>query len=665
MSNGLTEQKIDDIESAKQVEFTWPVNGPKAWMRKKFTLKFYVDEANRRDTPRLQQLREAMELFTFLSLVNNETFKAMFPSATHKGLMYPTWNLWLCGTLSPDDPAAVRSSVTWGALLGFPDNLCGYSGEYLAAIQKLKTMGIEDNGRKYVCNEFNIKWTYGDPFRFFGYCFNAKGTLELDISSDNSEWFDVGLRRLFECYVDPMVQLCLTRGGAKLADIWQDSQAAHIPKSISCRCVAVEVPHLTHAVAIPQMTAALARTPASHLYLRFGERARSSIPTSNQQSLMEEGFLLSTLLCGRSICEGTGEYPPLTNRMNYSYLSISCERVSEVSVAAICSAVAEIAVANFIDFTVHSVGPGTWPWLTYAICCGTSAIPSLTIYGVTLMKSDITAIADVLKTCYPKPSSTRHSSEYGFVTLQEGTEVWPIALIEDNDSPLILSSECRCRARFNGGNCAEVVIPGYGVCKASLREGLAQVSCDSERVHYRENLMCRIRSLYLCLVKLESVSLVVDLLALICGNLRSLQLINNTGKYATLDLTALSAACPGLEQLRTTRFDITVSDHDEALQEWPLKRLSICETTKLAGIVACFRNPALRMTGELLDITLDPRLPERGEFDEEELKELVSHDEEFLPVVKEKFPIELKIACSLLSLIQSPGKLFIIWMRIY
>ncbi|POM72923.1 Hypothetical protein PHPALM_10293 [Phytophthora palmivora] len=180
----------------------------------------------------------------------------------------------------------------------------------------------------------------------------------------------------------------------------------------------------------------------------------------------------------------------------------------QASFAAICSAIVEVVNTSNVRINVDSVGAGAWQWLAYTICCGTSSIRSLTIWEATLMKSDITAIANVLKFCYPKPPSTLHSPEYGYVTIQEGAEIWPSGLTEGNDCPFILSSECRCRALFTGGGDVEIVIPGYGICRTKLGERISHETRDSHGMQFRTNLVCSTRSVTLYLNKVESVPLV-------------------------------------------------------------------------------------------------------------------------------------------------------------
>ncbi|KAE9190119.1 hypothetical protein PF002_g24851 [Phytophthora fragariae] len=143
-----------DIAESVQVSISFAEKYPSS--KKTICLKLPIDETNRREASRLRQLREAMELFTLLSVVNNRAFTELTASATepqpaktgeHR-IQLPSWSLQLVGTLSPNAVSAVQSQVTWGALLGFPEDPWGYSPEFREAVARLEAMGLDESVKK-------------------------------------------------------------------------------------------------------------------------------------------------------------------------------------------------------------------------------------------------------------------------------------------------------------------------------------------------------------------------------------------------------------------------------------------------------------------------------------------------------------------------------------
>ncbi|KAE9282598.1 hypothetical protein PF008_g27608, partial [Phytophthora fragariae] len=127
---------------------------------------------------------------------------------------------------------------------------------------------------------------------------------------------------------------------------------------------------------------------------------------------------------------------------------------------------------------MHLDGPGRWPWLIYALCCGVSdiVIPSVEVWRGSLTRSDIVAISTVLQTHYPQPilgttQNDRH--QYGFVDFQEGAELRLCGAHYGEDCAIVLSSACRCRALYDpaDGASVNVIVPGYGACKTKLGAG--------------------------------------------------------------------------------------------------------------------------------------------------------------------------------------------------
>jgi len=92
----------------------------------------------------------------------------------------------------------------------------------------------------------------------------------------------------------------------------------------------------------------------------------------------------------------------------------------------------------------------------------------------------------------------------------------------------------------------------------------------------------RLQSLELHLRHIELDTLVLELLRCVGGGLRSMQIdesdtdeVYDTTPRADLDLGELAAVCPHLEVVELIGFDVVVLlVHDDALRDWPIKRVS-------------------------------------------------------------------------------------------
>ncbi|OWY95352.1 hypothetical protein PHMEG_00034668, partial [Phytophthora megakarya] len=111
---------------------------------------------------------------------------------------------------------------------------------------------------------------------------------------------------------------------------------------------------------------------------------------------------------------------------------------------------------------------------------------------------------------------------------------------------------------------------------------------------------------------------------------------------AQLNLCALSAACPELRILKTDKINVVVSVDQNTLRHWPIKRLVLKSIQHVSSLLPLLSDPKLRSSRELVKLKVTTRGHER--FNKEEVKMLKAHNGEFLSVVKEKFPIQSKIA---------------------
>ncbi|KAE9041117.1 hypothetical protein PR001_g6765 [Phytophthora rubi] len=210
----------------------------------------------------------------------------------------------------------------------------------------------------------------------------------------------------------------------------------------------------------------------------------------------------------------------------------------------------------------------------------------------------------------------------------------------------VLSSGCRCRSLYDpidSVSWVNFVVPGYGICNAKLGEGV-KFTPDSEKPVFPEKRFCG--SLEINHVKFETSAVLMELLTLVTHGLRSLELYINKKVVAAIsiriDLSALSMACPDLQRLSITEFNVIVSAHNESLCRWPVKTIAIENCTgPLSDLTRCLRNPTLRMARQLVEVKVTAR---KNALDEEGKRELKVHDGEFLPITKEKFPAESKAA---------------------
>ncbi|KAG6615093.1 uncharacterized protein IUM83_08814 [Phytophthora cinnamomi] len=108
---------------------------------------FPADDASRRDREGLQRIREAIELFNFLAVVDNKSFRTLLSdfvgAADSNCIVHPVWQCSLAGILPQGDPIAQRAEVTWGAIFGCPHDPWEYSPTFRDAMLKLEELDAE------------------------------------------------------------------------------------------------------------------------------------------------------------------------------------------------------------------------------------------------------------------------------------------------------------------------------------------------------------------------------------------------------------------------------------------------------------------------------------------------------------------------------------------
>ncbi|KAJ8561781.1 hypothetical protein ON010_g7899 [Phytophthora cinnamomi] len=190
------------------------------------------------------------------------------------------------------------------------------------------------------------------------------------------------------------------------------------------------------------------------------------------------------------------------------------------------------------------------------------------------------------------------------------------------------------------GDLAEVIVPGYGVCDLHLGNGTHRFTpCDS--VPQRDQGR-GLQSLTLEFFQIEEPSLVTDLLTLIGGDLRSLKMgMFWRGRRRCISLDAVAVACPHLEELCLTDFDVVLSSQ-EGLNNWGLRKLTIHGSDAVLGLADGMRDPACRLSYQLevLEISVPRSVQSRAAYAES----LTSLNGNYLAAMKERFPLRSKAA---------------------
>ncbi|KAE9335862.1 hypothetical protein PF008_g13292 [Phytophthora fragariae] len=288
-----------------------------------------------------------------------------------------------------------------------------------------------------------------------------------------------------------------------------------------------------------------------------------------------------------------------------------------------------------------------WGWLAYALWSNASSASaqSVRLTNIHLTASAVASVATAIANCYP-PSileqSTPGHSTYGFIDVKEGTKLRPRVLDgRDADNNVVLSRGFRCRARYDPtemGDQAEVIVPGYGVCDLDLGDATHRFIPSDRQGHQSHAL----QSLSLEFFQIEDPSLVPDLLNLIGGSLCSLRMgMFWRGRRRCIALDTVAVACPRLEELHLTDFDVVLSSHRE-LDNWGLRKLTIHGSDTVTGLADRLRDPACRMSYQLevLEIAVPRSVQRRTAYADA----FTSLNDDYLAAAKEWFPSRSKAA---------------------
>ncbi|GMF28984.1 unnamed protein product [Phytophthora fragariaefolia] len=393
------------------------------------------------------------------------------------------------------------------------------------------------------------------------------------------------LGTLFEAIIPPVVRLCAVGGAAtETIEAWQQLRGNSTSRGLANYAWTFEgnLP----SPAIGKMTIELiAQTAMTCFSLTLDSRnsmisRRDAGNSYAQQELKvvaeNTGFLLSTLVCGCSLCDLKGVNPTLQLSERYPQpieLELKCDWASDIMVAAICSAVAEPVLVNNLKFYmgerwgrhIQILTPKQWGWLVYALCATGSDVPTRKLIcntKMSLTQEYVLTTAAVLQTGYQEPALVRSTPpclEYGFADVPKGTKLWPNGLACDDPTTFVLSRDQFCRAAYIPAvpDTVNVVVPGYGVCKMGVDARQFLRISPSVNCGYIQRSRC-IQVLDLELLAVESESLLKELLLLIGGGLRKLSLRYSGDNEACVMFDDLATACPDLEKLTIDLFVVVL-----------------------------------------------------------------------------------------------------------
>ncbi|KAE8976877.1 hypothetical protein PF011_g23878 [Phytophthora fragariae] len=345
-------------------------------------------------------------------------------------------------------------------------------------------------------------------------------TKSYSASKSTREELSRKLGELFGLDVPPMVHVCAVQESAPVVKYWRQLDTDVVSLD------AIEIYPTFVGSGVPELTAALARTRTVTLQLSLRDE---QIPQPKQGlSIVNAGFMLSSVFCGRSICKPYNPHSNIATTQQVEgvtdlELRLSLEQGTPFG--GICSALAESTsiteLAVRLGVEDDELGLSHWAWLAYA-CWGHPTAKgfdrSVSVSPISLSAQDVSIVQQVLKNCYPQPVEERGvNPQYGFVRIRAGSELRPCGLGNEDNTTLILERDCRFRALYDPigmQNYAEVVIPGYGLCQVDLVDGVNVFARDTaemldDRTKARGSLRLNFHSV-------ESGRVVTDLLAFDC-----------------------------------------------------------------------------------------------------------------------------------------------------
>jgi hypothetical protein len=439
-----------------------------------FYVEFPADVHTRVERSQLQRVREALEIFDRLAVVDNAAFRRLlsdFVTAQVTISRYmgeipsAVWPLWLCtlsSMLSTRDLIARQSSVTWGELFGCPDDPWTTSTEFREVMQQLERMRPDRTGHKHNARA-NNRWKANTEAVLVAGCQKV-------VEKEPTNPFTRELNKLFELHVPLVVQLEAVRDRDTMMAAWQQPLQPTGGVEAFTDDVTMVVP-IYYKPGIPEITAAFARADMTSLSLSLGEYERSEEELT--VAAVNAGFLFSTMASGRSVCKLQGadrDFPAVERTGKCPTWDVQYSRSTGQRFGAMFSAIAEtssignLRLSTDDDYTIYP-DPVYWSWLAYSLWskASISSVTKLEILLINLTEEHVAAVERVLKTGYPVAGAGSVHAQFGYVTIPQDTEVRLLNSTAAHKTPLVLSNDHRCRAYYDSsymGRQADVIVPG-------------------------------------------------------------------------------------------------------------------------------------------------------------------------------------------------------------
>jgi hypothetical protein len=616
---------------------------------------FPGDDARRQDRAQAQWIREAVEIFDTLSAVSSEAFIGLLSEFGHlelerKNTMCPTWECTLSQALSPKDVVATKADVTWAALFGCPEDPMEYSLGFREAMQRLQSIGLGLNGEvhnEYAGNCWKVEL---QSFRLYG----RQEVAHREQIPRVSTPFSRELGRLLDLTAPPPFHVESVFDPAALVGGWR--------RTCEFPVVHASVDELTLCMArysagsVPHVVAALAETKFNssfRLVLEEGVGDRGA-----PEADVNAGFLFSTLFNGHPSCLLNGverDFPVPDPSVGFKSVVVDFTNAYRMRFGALFSAFAQASSIVKLevvsdDYQVNYPDPAFWNWMAYAFWSreARSAIETVSISLLNLTAVHVSVIEAAMQCGFPVVGAAGElSSHYGHVNLLEGTE------LQLGGSNVVVRRDLRCRAVYDPESMNEevnVVVPGYGVCRATLSQGAVEFVCDaSTETRTEQNAGCEhgVSSLNVEFSDVDNDDVVPRFLKAIGSPLRILALgFECVPQPVHLELRSFAVACPALSELSLSSCNVAVSLHDDTLRGWGLAKLTLFRTNAIDALETLLGDPSYKLVRTLVQLKFSTSKETTQDVTQfrQYAHRLLAHDGDVLPVVKEKFPLESKLA---------------------
>jgi hypothetical protein len=633
-------------------------------------VEFPTAPSARNDRQQLQRVREAVELFDGLAAVDNAAFESLLSeflihrlerrtgTPRRPRVVWPTWELQLSGTVSTGDAIESQSALTWGQLFGCPDDPWGTSSAFRAAMEALTALGLGTGGNRHNFLASNFWLVCGHEKLMEG-----SQKLVSQMRRVRPKPFSREMNKLFELRAPPVAHLIAVYEKAALVRTWK--QPGKRGKTKVKPEEAAVLPALFQEREVPELTAAIARTDVATLKLVLSDWVEQGTVSADRR--LNTGFLLSTLVCGRSLCAAAdGAFAALKRSGKFNAWDVQWSHASGLRFGTVLSAFAEAKLTKTLTLSTTKRDGGSyadpvyWTWLAYAFWSrdSRSSIQNLTISRINLTEAHVAAVKKVLASSFPAPAENQSTapSAYGYLDIRKGTGLRLARLGARIAAALIPAEDCRFRAHYDASSrngVADVVVPGYGICEVALGAKTTFVSDTLSRA--RTESGCGIRTFSLTLVDVENDRVLAQLLQLVGKGLQTLSLDFRCvdDRRVSLDLSAVASGCPELKELRLRDWNVVLGDDWEALEAWSIKKLSIRGSREVVELAACLSDPDCHMSRELVELAISPDRIRQWHrlicYDGAYVASLMAHNGEVLPVAKMKIPKGAK--CALISVV--------------